>query len=591
MAVNNSLNTGVTPLASSQGGTGVNAVPTSPSASNFAAWDANVNLQANSFISGFASTVTAAGTTTLTDASSEQQFFTGSTTQTVLMPVVSTLSLGQSFQIFNQSSDVVTVQSSGADLIKAMDPGTVLTLIVVSTSGTTAASWSDVYALAAGSGSVSSGTINELAYYSATGDVVSGLATANNGLLVTDGSGVPSIGNAILADITVNGVTVGRGAGDSATNTVLGSTALSTANTATNGVFIGRGAADSIVSGAGIIAIGSGALGTAVAPGVGSIAIGNDAMGSGLLTGNSNIAIGSGALQNMTSGLRNIAIGYFAARTTSAGNNNIFIGSGSGISGFSGDNCTIIGSDATLDSSISSGAICIGSKSKAYGATVTDGPSLSFGSNDYPVGYDVNGLIYTDGASRGYANFYLNDTQFFWPLFEYGTATASAVMVTDDAGSPILSGTLSDGQLIIGSNGATPVAANLTAGAGIAISNDAGSITISATSLGFAWVGVSGTSQAASVENGYIIQNSSLTSVTLPGVAPLGSVVAVQGLGAGGWSLIANAGQVINVGALPTSTAGSVSSTDQWDCIEVVCVVANTTWAMRSSVSSGFVVV
>jgi len=46
-----------------------------------------------------------------------------------------------------------------------------------------------------GTGTVTSGTINQLAWYAATGDVVSGLATANNGLLVTSNTGVPSIGS------------------------------------------------------------------------------------------------------------------------------------------------------------------------------------------------------------------------------------------------------------------------------------------------------------------------------------------------------------------------------------------------------------
>lgn len=48
-----------------------------------------------------------------------------------------------------------------------------------------------------GSGTVSAGTANQLAYYNATGTTVQGLATANNGLLVTNGSGVPSIATAI----------------------------------------------------------------------------------------------------------------------------------------------------------------------------------------------------------------------------------------------------------------------------------------------------------------------------------------------------------------------------------------------------------
>jgi len=53
-----------------------------------------------------------------------------------------------------------------------------------------------------GSGTVSSGTTNQLAYYAANGTTVSGLATALNGVLVTDGSGVPSISSTIPAFIT-----------------------------------------------------------------------------------------------------------------------------------------------------------------------------------------------------------------------------------------------------------------------------------------------------------------------------------------------------------------------------------------------------
>jgi hypothetical protein len=44
-----------------------------------------------------------------------------------------------------------------------------------------------------GSGGVSAGTINDLAFYAASGDVVSPVSTTNNGILVTNGAGVPSI--------------------------------------------------------------------------------------------------------------------------------------------------------------------------------------------------------------------------------------------------------------------------------------------------------------------------------------------------------------------------------------------------------------
>ena len=79
-------------------------VSSTPSASGIAVWDANSNLSANSTINGYATTATAAGTTTLTVASKYQQYFTGSTTQTVVMPNTSTLALGQSYLLVNNSS-------------------------------------------------------------------------------------------------------------------------------------------------------------------------------------------------------------------------------------------------------------------------------------------------------------------------------------------------------------------------------------------------------------------------------------------------------------------------------------------------------
>jgi hypothetical protein len=121
--------------------------PTSstPAASSFASWDANKNLNANNLIEGYTTTVTAAGTTTLVVGSTYQQYFTGTSTQTVVLPVTSTLVLGQQFQIINNSTGVVTVESSGANVIQAMAAGTQLTVTVISTSLTTAAAWNAVY--------------------------------------------------------------------------------------------------------------------------------------------------------------------------------------------------------------------------------------------------------------------------------------------------------------------------------------------------------------------------------------------------------------------------------------------------------------
>lgn len=99
---------------------------------------------------GYATTATAAGTTTLTSASAYQQYFTGTTTQTVVLPVTSTLALGLSYFIRNNSTGIVTVQSSGANTIATVAPGKHAEFTCILTSGTTAASWSATVALPTG---------------------------------------------------------------------------------------------------------------------------------------------------------------------------------------------------------------------------------------------------------------------------------------------------------------------------------------------------------------------------------------------------------------------------------------------------------
>jgi hypothetical protein len=91
---------------------------------------------------GYTTTATAAGTTTLTSASNNQQYFTGSTTQTVVLPVTSTIVLGLSYLIVNNSTGVLTVQSSGGNTITLVPAGSTVICTCILVTGTTAASWS-----------------------------------------------------------------------------------------------------------------------------------------------------------------------------------------------------------------------------------------------------------------------------------------------------------------------------------------------------------------------------------------------------------------------------------------------------------------
>jgi len=75
----------------------------------------------------------------------------------------------------------------------------------------------------AGGGVVNVGTTNQLTWYAANGSTVSGLATANNGVLVTNSSGVPSIGTTLPTAVQQNSTVMG-------TNSAVNVTAAAPAN-------------------------------------------------------------------------------------------------------------------------------------------------------------------------------------------------------------------------------------------------------------------------------------------------------------------------------------------------------------------------
>lgn len=113
-----------TPLAITSGGTGKN---TAPAAYN------------NLF--GFSSTSTAGGTTTLTNASSVYQSFTGTQNQTVQLPATSTLAQGWSFHIVNASTGILTINTSTSVTLGTVPTGATVMATALTTSGNTAADW------------------------------------------------------------------------------------------------------------------------------------------------------------------------------------------------------------------------------------------------------------------------------------------------------------------------------------------------------------------------------------------------------------------------------------------------------------------
>ncbi len=88
----------------------------------------------------------------------------------------------------------------------------------------------------------------------------------------------------------------------------------------------------------------------------------------------------------------------------------------------------------------------------------------------------------------------------------------------------------------------------------------------------------------------YHIANSgaSLCTFTLPTTCPLGSIINITGAGSGLWIIVQNSGQNINssTNATTVGITGTLASVGQYDSMQIQCVVADTTWVVKSSQGS-----
>lgn len=98
-------------------------------------------------------------------------------------------------------------------------------------------------------------------------------------------------------------------------------------------------------------------------------------------------------------------------------------------------------------------------------------------------------------------------------------------------------------------------------------------------------VEVTGTSQAMAINTSYVANNAGLVTLTLPTTAAFGSIVRAVYKGAGGWKVAQNASEIIRFGPLATTTGtgGSIASSAAGDCVELMCIVADTEWRVLSS--------
>lgn len=176
----------------------------------------------------------------------------------------------------------------------------------------------------------------------------------------------------------------------------------------------------------------------------------------------------------------------------------------------------------------------------------------------------------------------------------YSTASALAILPhTTIANQVVLSGnnaapsfstatypTTTTINQILWSSSANTIGGLATANNSVLTTNGSGVPSFTTPTQVIAWTDVTGTTQSMAVNNGYAANNAGLVTLTLPTTAAKFSIIEIVGVGAGGWLIAQNASQLIHLGNQTTTTgvSGNLASTNQYDNIKLMCVVANTTW-------------
>lgn len=129
---------------------------------------------------------------------------------------------------------------------------------------------------------------------------------------------------AVTNDAAINGIIVGRSAGNVSTNTVVGATALDSNTSGHNNTAVGLNAMTANTTGAQNVAVGAAALAVNIS-GNNNVAVGQASLAAAT-TGAGNTALGQSAGLSMTTGSLNTAVGIQALSLNTAANSSTAVG-------------------------------------------------------------------------------------------------------------------------------------------------------------------------------------------------------------------------------------------------------------------------
>lgn len=253
-----------------------------------------------------------------------------------------------------------------------------------------------------------------------------------------------------------------------------------------------------------------------------------------LTDGAYNAALGSNGLQAVTTGTRNASCGHGGLSSLTTGSRNTAVGQGSGYLIVDGSYNTIIG-------------FADGTNRGGENLRSNDSSNIIIG-NTGVVGDNNKIRIGTQGSGSGQHN---------------ATYIAGIYGVTP-GGTKNIALVDSNGQL-----------------------GSAATISQSYIVNGLTWNNSTSTPVTAAVNNEYTINTASgLTTINLPATFAVNDRIKIVGSGVDGWTLVAASGDYIRLDTSSSSAGGSLSSTNRYNCVEVVCTVANLDWVVCNSMGT-----
>ncbi len=399
--------------------------------------------------------------------------------------------------------------------------------------------------------------------------VLFNVTDSNSNTIIGSGSGNLTISgtkNSILGKSSGHALTSG------ANNTIIGEAAGSSLTSGGTNIIIGQGSGSNLTSSesTNLLLAHAGVTGTSglVAMTVNGNLFMSNFPGSAAVNGR-NIFLGELSGNLTVSGIANTGIGEISLGSLTTGVQNTALGSGSGYKVTTGSQNVIIGRNSAYDTVANTGLvtgsynIIIGGYEAAYNYTSSESDNIIIGNRGVLGESNVMRLGTTGSGSEE-----VNKT-FVAGIRGATSSTADQVMIIDSTDNvvPIAAGT-SGYVLTSAGSGANP--------------------TWSPTSPTFFWNFVTTSTQSMVANNGYVQNHSGQITFTLPSTAAAGTILRVKGYNTGGWTIVLNNDQYIiwDAAYTTTITTGSLTSTDDNDAVEMICLVANTAWGILSSMGN-----